>query len=131
MATHRVLVIEPSLLSAVPLSTTARHLSSFLAERGNEVLNLKRSISRSPSRLFEEVLRLVKQTDLALILIDDESTVSGFFLALLLSRGKRTLLFSRNQELVDGLKAITLKESYVFHYRKTEEIINTLKLFRI
>jgi|GEM_PF-1403898 len=131
MRSQQILILEPELFNSLPLSLTLKKLTSFLAERGNKILNLELLTKRSSSGQFEKILHLLKDTDLAIFLINEESFFCAFFLSTLLLKAKQTLLFSQNPSVLRKAKQVTLKPFHTYFYQEIDEILQTLKLFKV
>jgi hypothetical protein len=131
MEIQKILLIEPGYFAAQSPSPVSCHIASFIAERGNKLLSFILSPQPSSSRRFEEGLHFIKQADLAVFLVEEESLLVGIYLNLLLSQGKRTLLFSTKPQIVERLKSVTYKPFFVYLYKEVSEIISVLKLFKL
>jgi len=131
MKPQRILLMEPGYFTKKFPSRVSFQIASFVAERGNILLDFIHTPQPSSSRRFEEGLHYIKKADLAIFLVEEESILVGLYLNLLISQGKKVLLFSTKPQIVEILKSMTYKPFFVYHYTEVAEIISVLKLFRL
>jgi len=131
MSNLRIIYLNDTYGQSSNLSPISSEVISFLHGRGHQVLNLDQYSLGSKSAIYEQTLKLLKASQLVVVVLDKFSVLALVLLTQAFSKSLPVVVLTSNQLLYQELKAITHKQFHCYHYNRPEQVINTLKLFKL